>query len=334
MAVVINTISINTFSVNGVVHNKIYQPLKAGVVDVGIYNSFDTRFQLLPPTPYTEFTINGATLGSQIAVITALLPVMYSLDGEVVTPDFASITGDPLLNVLLSAEFDKYQLTGAIVGWADITGKPTTLSGFGITDSLTFAGMEARYSQIGHTHTTAQITNLAAYTGFDGRYLGINAKATDSDLLDGYNPSFSNTVSTVALRDNSGDLTARLFRSEYDTTNASIGFIMTQVDTASNNYMRPSTPAQFRAAVIDGNYLAIGGTAVNAGQLDGIDSSQFLRSDQNATTTFNLTAGAFITGSWTIDQSGTSLVFKYAGVTKLTLTSAGNLTAVSNVIAG
>lgn len=61
----------------------------------------------------------------------------------------------------------------------------------------------------------------------------------------------ASTPNTLAQRDGSGDVNARLFRSEYDSTNASIGFIMTQVDTANNNYIRPSTPAQV-AAVLNG----------------------------------------------------------------------------------
>jgi len=55
--------------------------------------------------------------------------------------------------------------------------------------------------------------------------------------------------STTVRRDSSGDINVRLVRSEYDSTNASIGYIMTQVDTASNNYIRPSTPAQVRAGL-------------------------------------------------------------------------------------
>jgi hypothetical protein len=52
------------------------------------------------------------------------------------------------------------------------------------------------------------------------------------------------TGNTVVERDGAGDINVRLVRSEYDTTNATIGYIMTQIDTASNNYIRPSTPAQ------------------------------------------------------------------------------------------
>ncbi len=67
--------------------------------------------------------------------------------------------------------------------------------------------------------------------------------------LDGHALTTASTGSTVVERDSSGDIHARLFRSEYDSTNSSIGYIMTQVDTASNNYVRPSTPAQVRSTL-------------------------------------------------------------------------------------
>lgn len=79
----------------------------------------------------------------------------------------------------------------------------------------------------------------------------------NADLLDGYHGASASTINTYALRDASGDINARLFRSEYDTTNATIGYIMTQVDTVANNYIRPSTPAQ----VLTGLGLNSGGTA-------------------------------------------------------------------------
>ena len=63
------------------------------------------------------------------------------------------------------------------------------------------------------------------------------------------NATTASTASTLAYRDSAGDIHARLFRSEYDTTNASIGFIMTQINTGSNNYIRPSTPTQVRAGL-------------------------------------------------------------------------------------
>ncbi|MFW5704348.1 MAG: hypothetical protein ACOCXG_00765, partial [Nanoarchaeota archaeon] len=77
------------------------------------------------------------------------------------------------------------------------------------------------------------------HSGNDGSGSGL-----DADLVDGYNVAEASTASTIALRNSAGDINARLFRSEYDATNSNIGYIMTQIDTATNNYIRPSTPAQ------------------------------------------------------------------------------------------
>ena len=92
----------------------------------------------------------------------------------------------------------------------------------------------------------AAIKNICWHPGNDGSGSGL-----DADLLDGYNLDVESTGSTVVQRNVSGDITARLLRSEYDITNpaGTIGFIMTQVDTASDNYVRPSTPAQVLEAL-------------------------------------------------------------------------------------
>lgn len=79
--------------------------------------------------------------------------------------------------------------------------------------------------------------------------LDATAKAADSSKLNGATESTVSTANTIAKRDSAGDINARLFRSEYDATNANIGYIMTQVDTASNNYIRPSTLAQVKTAL-------------------------------------------------------------------------------------
>ena len=78
----------------------------------------------------------------------------------------------------------------------------------------------------------------------------------NADMLEGYHGDVTSTVSTVAVRNSSGDINTRLFRSEYDTTNATIGYIMTQIDTVDYNYIRPSTPAQ----LVTGLGLEAGGT--------------------------------------------------------------------------
>jgi len=96
---------------------------------------------------------------------------------------------------------------------------------------------------------------------------GSAASATNASKLNNRSWSDSSTGSTVVGRNSSGDIKARLFRSEYDSTNSTINLIMTQVDTAGNNYIRPSTPAQFRAAVTSAYYLGKTATAAKANKL-------------------------------------------------------------------
>jgi len=102
------------------------------------------------------------------------------------------------------------------------------------------------------------LTVSGASTNFRNAIKAVDGSGSliDADLLDTKNLASASTVDTVVLRDTSGDINTRLFRSEYDTTNATINYIMTQIDTASNNYIRPSTPAQLKIAL----GLAAGGS--------------------------------------------------------------------------
>ncbi len=122
--------------------------------------------------------------------------------------------------------------------------------------------------------------NNGAWGGWDKIWTSGNdgsGSGLDADLLDGVGSTTGSSANTIAKRDGSGDINVRLIRSEYDSTNPTINYIMTQIDTASNNYVRPSTPVQFRAAVTDGHYLAVGSKAADSNLLDGIDSSGFIR---------------------------------------------------------
>lgn len=104
---------------------------------------------------------------------------------------------------------------------------------------------------IGHSDATVGTTNLMKVSTSEIQWMGNDVWHAGNAPI-----ATSSTASTLMKRDGNGDVHARLFRSEFDNTNANIGFIMTQVDTASNNYIRPSTPDQFRAAVTDAHYLS------------------------------------------------------------------------------
>ena len=110
-----------------------------------------------------------------------------------------------------------------------------------------------------HDHDASQITTgLLAGARINQAELGVDAS----------------TISTLVRRNSSGDINVRLLRSEYDSTNPTIGYIMTQIDTASNNYVRPSTPAQLTA----GLPLATTGVKGLMPALNG-STSVFLRGD-------------------------------------------------------
>lgn len=83
-------------------------------------------------------------------------------------------------------------------------------------------------------------------------------------------PSATAVADTVALRDSSGDIRARLLRSEYSSTNASVNFIMTQIETGTgNNFIRPSTPAQVATALASAGLVPTSRTVTAGTGLDG-----------------------------------------------------------------
>lgn len=77
--IIIDTISSEYFSLNGINYAKIYQPLQQGLEQIGIYNIYDTRQQLLNSTLYSEFEIDGISYGTQDLTIAALLDVIFNL---------------------------------------------------------------------------------------------------------------------------------------------------------------------------------------------------------------------------------------------------------------
>jgi hypothetical protein len=141
------------------------------------------------------------------------------------------------------------------------------------------------------TLTTANVPAnlLADLKTVDGAGSGL-----DADLLDGRQMAVVSTPATIVSRDGLGDINARLFRSEFDGANPNIGYIMTQVDTESNNYIRPSTPAQFRAAVTDGVYLPVAGNAASATKL-ATARTITLAGDQTGSVSFDGSANVTLT---------------------------------------
>jgi len=99
-------------------------------------------------------------------------------------------------------------LTSANLTFANLTGTPTTLAGYGITDGLTSANLtpyltissaNATYSVLGHTHSIANVTGLQ--TALDLKLPSANftyANITGTPDLTAYVRKTQNTTQTIA----------------------------------------------------------------------------------------------------------------------------------------
>ena len=148
---------------------------------------------------------------------------------------------------------DQAQALGSQTNAMTISGSTITLRrGDGSTDTVTTPN--TTYT-VGDGGLTQKNFTTTLKTKLDGIAAGANLITNNNQLTNGQayitnsGGTTASTVNTVVKRDASGDINVRLLRSEYDSTNSNIGYIMTQIDTGTNNYVRPSTPAQLRTAL-------------------------------------------------------------------------------------
>ncbi|OWV29439.1 hypothetical protein [Halomonas campaniensis] len=89
--------------------------------------------------------------------------------------------------------------------------------------------------------------DLHSQSGFYGNGSGLTN--VNASQLNGQSRSVNDDANSIAGRDSSGDIRARLFRSTYTPTNSNIAVIYTAREADGTDFMRPSTPAQVRAAL-------------------------------------------------------------------------------------
>jgi uncharacterized protein YjbI with pentapeptide repeats len=94
-------------------------------------------------------------------------------------------------------------LTSANLTYANLTGTPTTLAGYGITDGLTSSSANSTYAVLGHTHSIANVTGLQ--TALDAKLESANFTYSN---LTGKPSTFAPSAHTHAISEVTGLQTA------------------------------------------------------------------------------------------------------------------------------
>jgi len=301
--------------------------------------------------------ITATATGVQVDSTVARNNAAQTFSSSVAATVFVAGNGTELLP---SLTFGTDPNTGIYSDTADII-KFTTAGSHQVgVNTVGFFGNGVGVTALNGTNVTSGTIASARVSGYDvalAKLAGIEAGATadltaaqilaslktvDVDGTAGLNAGTLNSLgtaassavnNTIAARDGSGDIHARIFRSEYATLNATVNNIMTQVTpgVGGDNYIRPSTPAQVMAAVgatrtiTTGNGLTGGGTL--AGNLtltvvggSGINATATgVEVDSTvARTTVSMVAGNGLSGGGTLAASRT-----------ITLGTPGAITAVS-----
>lgn len=238
-------------------------------------------------------TVDGAASGLDADLLDGLHASSFLQGNQTITLS-GDATGSGTTSIVVTVADDSHNhvwgnIDGASVG-SLVGPRFTTASGW-----IEFGPANTSWAHINTDRPNFYFYKGANFQGditltgtVDGRNVLADGQKLDGIAAGANNYSFPYTVSqastanTVVQRNSSGDINARLFRSEYDSTNAGCQYFMTQVDTASNNYLRPSTIAQVRSAVGSG-YTA-----------NTVGSYSFLRAKSSSTKTYpnNTVAGS------------------------------------------
>ena len=196
------------------------------------------------PFPYTPNYRTWLTLGDTAELIF----LQYSTQ-TVRTPTFTD-------NSILTQGYadTRYQsvgayLTSANLTYANLTGTPTTLAGYGITDGLTSANLTpylttanatATYSVLGHTHSIANVTGLQ--TALDAKLESANFTYSN---LTGKPSTFAPSAHTHSISEVTGlqtALDAKLPSANFTYANLTGKPTLANVATSGNYTDLTSTP--------------------------------------------------------------------------------------------
>jgi len=212
-------------------------------------------------------TVNGVRLNRDIVVGSGTAPGYPNLRGGFIAAGPAATYQGALslasgrgsrLPTLEELKAGLCKATGggydALVCWTctSVPGQPGFVYGILGTGAGTPVVLNTDGSSTAATRVVTYVTPQTDLHPDAHTHVGVYEPVDTNILRDTSGISAGSTISTIVKRNNSGDINTRLFRSEYTPTNASIGAIMTQITIGgvnTNNYIRPSTPAQVVAAL-------------------------------------------------------------------------------------
>jgi hypothetical protein len=118
--IVINSFSDKKFKLNNLEYAKIYQPLKLGVSNIGIYSIYDTRQQIENSSGrFDDFLIDGVVYESQEAAMSAILDLSISIlsdaDFDLLDNRVSFLEADNVSNKNRILNLEENQITGVQV---------------------------------------------------------------------------------------------------------------------------------------------------------------------------------------------------------------------------
>jgi len=209
-----------------------------GAVNTGLSSTF-AGFSSTSTTTISPSNASVAISPSGTGTVTMAPATLGSINNMTIGASTAS-TG--AFTTLTTSSTTTFSPANAVVtlspsGTGTVTMAPATLG------SINNMSIGATTASTGRFTTGAftQATGTAPFTVASTTVVtNLNA-----DLLDGFNSATASTVSTVVLRDSSGDINVRLVRSEFANQNTISGAMAFRINNTSDNFVRfcSDTPA-------------------------------------------------------------------------------------------
>ena len=267
----------------------------------GSFSGSGASLTSIPNSALDNSTISGVSLGSNLATLTRGSYLTGSnYNGSTARTWAVDATSANTASKVVardgSGNFSAGTITATLSGTATnanncrVDADNSTNANHYITFTGGATGNQRLNSDTGLTYNPSSNTITATLNG----NASTATNATNAGTLDGYNSSVSSSGSTVVVRDSDGDINGRYIMGSFmnmshsSSTRNSDTIFYSSVD----DYIRKNNASGFRSSLnvptrTGGNAsgtwgISISGnaaTATNAGKLDNIDSSQFLRSD-------------------------------------------------------